>query len=73
MGNPLGARHADRPGDAEVGDHRMPALDQDVRRLDVAVDHAPVVRIPERVGHLAGDLDRAVDRELLLAVNALSQ
>ncbi len=43
-------------GDAEVGDH-CPAfvVDQNVARLDVAVDHAAAVRIAERAGDLAQD------------------
>ena len=39
------ARAVDRPRDAEVGDERVPALEQDVLGLDVAVDDAARVRV----------------------------
>ena len=34
-----GLARADGPGDAEVGHQRVPGVQQDVRRLDVPVDH----------------------------------
>ena len=43
-------------------------MEQDVLRLDVAVDHPVAVGVVERVGHGHGDLDRLVDAELGLAV-----
>jgi hypothetical protein len=43
-------------------------VQQDVLRLDVAVDHAVAVRVIQRIGHLGRDLDRFLDAELLLAV-----
>lgn len=47
-----GARLAQRLRDAEVGDHGMPRLDEDVLGLDIAVRHATFVRERERVEHL---------------------
>jgi len=44
------------------------ALEQDVRRLDVAVHHAVAVRVAQRVGHLARDPQRVLERKLRLAV-----
>ena len=38
--------------------------EQDVRRLDVAVDDPAAVRVRERLEHLRGDLDRAAVAEL---------
>jgi hypothetical protein len=65
---------SDRPvcvGDAEVGHQGMlaprPALQQDVLRLDVAVDDPLCVRVGEGIGHLAGQLERVLQRELRLA------
>ena len=50
-------RRVHRPGDAEVGDlHLAVGADQDVRRLDVAVDEAGLVGEAERGRHLARDL-----------------
>jgi len=48
---------------AEVGEQRVPVLEQDVLRLDVAVHHAARVGEGERVRHLAGDTQRLLDRQ----------
>ena len=66
-GERLAAGGTHRLGDPEVRHHRVAALEQDVLRLDVAVDDAPAVRVAQRVGHLAGDPKRVVHRELLFA------
>jgi len=47
-------------------------VQQDVLRLDVAVDDAVRVRLAERVGDLARDAQRLVDRKLALAVELVS-
>ena len=54
-------------GDAEVGHQRRPVLQQDVLRLDVAVDHALAVGVVERGGDLAREPERLLDRKLPLA------
>jgi hypothetical protein len=61
--------------DAEVGDHRTAAarVEQDVVRLDVAMDHAAIVGVGERVGHFAQHLPRFVDREHAALVQALRE
>ena len=46
------AGQADRPRDAEVGDHRVAVRDEDVLRLDVAVHHPAPVGVVQRVRHL---------------------
>ena len=46
---------AQRPGDAEVGHPGVPRGQQDVLRLDVAMDDAPRMGVVERVGHLPRD------------------
>ena len=51
----------------------MPCLEQDVLRLNVPVDHAEAVGVAQRVGDFAGDLEGVVDRQLLLAVQALPE
>ena len=48
-------------------------LEEDVLRLDVAVDDAVRVREVERLEGLARDLDRLLDGELALAVEQLAQ
>ena len=67
------ARLARGERDAEVGDQRAAVVQQDVLGLDVAVDHAVPVRVVERVGDLARDPHRVVDRELLLAVEPVAE
>ena len=58
-----------RPRDAEVGDHRATRsrVEQDVVRLDVAMDDAAQVRVRERVGDLAEEAAHLVDRLARLA------
>ena len=43
--------------------HRTVGRDLDVRRLEVAVDHAPVVGSLERIGNLAGYRQSLFDRK----------
>ncbi len=50
---PLARRRVERLGDAEVGHHGAPAAQQDVLGLDVAMDHAPVVRVGQRFEQVA--------------------
>ena len=61
-----------RAGDAEVGDQRVPVGHHHVFGLDVAMDDALRVRVAERVGDFERDLDRVVDRELLLAIEPVA-
>ncbi len=65
-----GVRRGARRGEAEVReldarDLPVPAFDEDVLRLDVAVDDARVVRVAERVEDLSGDVDDGARRELV--------
>jgi len=54
-------------GDAEIEQLRLAALrDEDVCRLDVAMDDALRVRGVERVGDLTARVDDEVDRQRLL-------
>ena len=54
-------RGGDRLGDPEVGDDGRSSGEQDVVGLDVAVDDASIVRVGERLGNVAQDVDRRVD------------
>ena len=62
-----------RQRDPEVGDHRPPVVQEDVLRLDVAMDHAVAVRVVECVSHFARDAHRFVHTELRLAVELRTQ
>jgi hypothetical protein len=51
----------------------VPSREQDVLGLDVAVDHVVAVRIGERVGNLPADLERVIDRQLLLPIQPVAE
>src|SRR5215207_6426850 len=59
--------------DAEVRDHCLVLVEQDVLRLDVAVDDTTRVRVLERRGDLACDADRIGHWEHALAVEPLPE
>ena len=57
----------------EVGDDGVTAIDENVRRLHVAVDHAVRVRVRQRVGDLAHDRDDVGERQPALALEPVLQ
>jgi hypothetical protein len=62
------------PCDAKVGHQGRAVLrQQDVLRLDVAVDHAVLVGVFEGAGRFAGDLHGVVQRQLALAAEPVAQ
>src|SRR6266702_96790 len=67
------ACHSDRPGDTEVAHHRMTGLEQDVLRLDVAMHDVATMGVVQGVRHLAGDVQRVLERELALVDQAPAQ
>jgi hypothetical protein len=66
--HPLAAGLAHRERDPEVGDHRLAVVQQDVLRLEVAVDHPVPVRVVHRARDGHGKPHRLVDGELALAL-----
>ena len=65
---------AERAGDAEVGDEGVAvAGEEQVLGLDVAVDHAVLVGVVQRLRRLAGDPERVLERELPLAPEPVAQ
>ena len=66
-----GLLHRER--DAEVRQHRLAFLDQDVLRLDVAVHEPLAVRVVERARHLLRDRERLLDAELVARDRASSR
>jgi hypothetical protein len=63
----------DCAGDAEIGHHRMARSEQNVFRLDVAVDHTLAVGKSQRIGGFPGDEQRVPERELLLPLEPLAE
>ena len=74
-GREPGAAVADRTCDAEVRDHRAIArgVEQDVVGLDVAMHHAVLMRVGERVADLPEDAPHLGRIECAAIVNALRQ
>ena len=73
LGDPPAAGIRDGQRDAEVGDDRLPVLEQDVLGLEVAVDDAVTVGVVERIGDGHRDANGVVDRKLLLALQPVPQ
>ncbi len=72
LGEAVAARpHGQR--DAEVGDQRLSAAQQDIARLDVTVNHAGVVGDLERARYRNRDPQRLVHRKLGLALDARAE
>jgi hypothetical protein len=67
------ARRIHGQGNPEIRHHRVPALQKDVLRLDVTVDHSAGVSIAQCVGHLPGDLQGVVQGQLLLPLQPVAQ
>jgi hypothetical protein len=59
--------------DSKVCDDGRAAADEDVLRLDVAVDDALRVRIVEREADVTGDLQGLVERELALLIEPIAE
>jgi hypothetical protein len=71
--HPATRRRAHRQRDSEIRHHRAAIMQQDVLRLDVAVDHPVAVRVVEGVSDLGRDPHRFVDAQLRLAVQFVAQ
>ena len=61
-----GVRHGER--DAEVGDEWLPFVQEDVLRLQVAMDDAVTMRVVERAADGDGEPHRFVHRQLLFTI-----
>ena len=74
-----GLRHPLAPGlldgerDAEIGDQRSAVVQQDVFGLDVAMDHAALVGVRERIGDVGSDAHRVGNRQLVFALQTSAQ
>ena len=66
-------RGAARVCDAEVGDQRDAVGEEDVLRLDVAVDETVLMRVAQRARDLAGEPQRFIQRQLPFACEAGAQ
>ena len=68
LGQFVAPRFAHRPRDTEIRHQGMAFLEQDVFRLDVAVNDVAGMGALQRVGDLAGELDRLAQGQLFLPV-----
>ncbi len=66
-------RGVGRQRDAKIRDDGLPLEQEDVLGLDVAMHDAACVRVVQRLGHVADDLEGVVDREASLALQPLAQ
>src|SRR5207253_9040602 len=73
LGERQAARGADRARDAEVGDDRVVAREEDVLRLDVTVNDALDMGERQRVGGVARDLEGRFERQASLALQPMPQ
>src|SRR5204862_487048 len=69
----VAAGGGDRGGDAEVRHHWLALLEEDVLRLNVAVDYAQAVGVPQCVGDGPNDPKRPIDRQRALSVQPVAQ
>ena len=58
---------------AEIRDQGVAVLEEDVLRLDVAVDDPMGMRVVEGVSDLAGGAHRVLDRQPTLTLEAITQ
>jgi hypothetical protein len=70
---PRARTRAERERDAEVGDDRLSILKEDVRGLDVPVEHARAMRVVERARDARGDAHGFVDGQLAFPVEPVTQ
>jgi len=59
--------HFDCAGDSEVSNEGAPLVEENVRRLDVAMEDAVLMRVIERAGYVACDRQRIREGELTFA------
>src|SRR4029079_14963023 len=63
LGEPLCACRADRPGNAKIRNDGMAVREQNVLRLDIAVDYTLRMGAAQRLGHFTGDPHRLLNGE----------
>ncbi len=69
----LPSRRRDRSRDSEIRHYRMPRLEQDVLRLDVAMHDIMAVGVAQGIRNLARDLHCLGERELACSVEPIPQ
>ena len=71
--DPRAAGVRDCQCDAEVGNQRLPLVQQDVLGLEIAVDHAVPVRVVQCAAYRDRDANCLVDRQLSLAIEPMAK
>ena len=69
----MDSRRLERFCDPEICEQGVALRKQDVLGLDITVDHAPTVRVFQRFAHFRSDPQRLLQRNLLLAIEAVPQ
>jgi len=72
-GERLPRRHTHGTGDPEIRNNRLSGLQEDVLRLDISVHHTMGVRVGQRLGHVARDLECLLDGQLLVMHEPLAE
>jgi hypothetical protein len=73
LGESASARIAHGQRDPEVRHHRLPVVEQDICRLDIAVDDPLPVGVVQRARHVRRDVHRFVHGKLLQAVDPVAE
>ena len=64
---------ADRLRDAEIRNERVAVAKEDVLGLDIPVDDAPLVRVRQRLRHIAQHLHCGAERQLAVSCQPRAQ
>ena len=72
-GKALGPSFTNCPGNAEVRDHRMVRLEEDVLGLHVAMHDPATMGVVERVGHFSRNLERVFQSQPAISIEPLSE
>jgi hypothetical protein len=73
LGDAIAPGRGDRQRDPEIRHHRLAFLQQDIARLDIAVNHVAAVRVLQRRRHLRSDFDGLVHGQLPLDRESIAE
>ena len=73
LGQPPAPGRTHRKRDSEVCHEWAALTQQDIRRLDVPVDHTPLMGSVKGLGNVGGDPHRLLHRKLMLSVELIPE